>query len=282
MARCIYIDSRFRESGTASDFRWNLRGPIELHDGAMGYVDSFCCSNVFNSVVTGHNDSLYFRQTMGLLRFDKRLRLPPGQYTAASLAVQIQSLINEYALIQYTYTCSATSDGTQLLFASDIPVGGTARIISTVELESAFPDWGDQNDLFFSESYFQAFGATGGLFADGGDFIDSGQLDRRDPEDAGELIGVTDGTNRFFQLTTNFVNLMPYRTLYLTSGSVGTANSWNPKGEQSQIIKQKPSLLIACRDKQLSTDLMLRWNRFTCLRVCRVCISLCGIEKEKR
>ena len=173
MSRRIYIDSRVRESGTSSDFRWNLSAPLELHDGAMGYIDSVCCSNVFNSVVAGHNDSLYFRQTMGQLRFDKRLRLPPGQYTAASLAVQIQSLINEYALKHCIYTCSATSDGTQLVFAGEIPTGMTARIISTVELESAFLDWGDHNDLFLAESYFQAF-ALGGVFADGRDFMDSG------------------------------------------------------------------------------------------------------------
>ena len=80
MSRRIYIDSRFRESGSANDFRWNLQAPLELHDGAMGYIDSFCCSNVFNSVVAGHNDdSLYFRQTMGLTKFDKRIHLAPGQ-----------------------------------------------------------------------------------------------------------------------------------------------------------------------------------------------------------
>ena len=88
----------------------------------------------------------------------------------------------------------------------------TARILSTVELESVFPDWGDQNSLFYHERYFKIF-ADGGLFADGADFIDSGELDRRDPEDAGELIGVTDGVNRFLPLTTGFLNLMPYRTL---------------------------------------------------------------------
>ena len=98
MSRRIYIDSRFRESGSSADFRWNLQAPIELHDGAMGYIDSFCCSNVFQSVVSGHNDSIYFRQTMGVAKFDKRLYLAPGQYTAASLAVQIQALLNEFAL----------------------------------------------------------------------------------------------------------------------------------------------------------------------------------------
>ena len=31
---------------------------------------------------------------------------------------------------------------------------------------------------------------------------------------------------------------MPYRTLYLTSGSVGSANAYSPKGELSQIVKK--------------------------------------------
>ena len=95
MSRRIYIDSRFHERGTSSDFRWTLKGPLELHDGAMGYIDSFCCSNVFNSVVAGRNDSLSFRQTMGDTKFDKRIHLAPGQYTAASLAVLIESLLTD-------------------------------------------------------------------------------------------------------------------------------------------------------------------------------------------
>ena len=116
MSRRIYIDSRFRESETASGFRWNLHAPLELHDGAMGYIDSFCCNNVFNSVITGHSDSLYFRQPMGLAKFDKRIHLAPGQYTAASLAVQIQSLLNEVALVGCSYTVNAISSGVQLVF----------------------------------------------------------------------------------------------------------------------------------------------------------------------
>ena len=90
------------------------------------------------------------------------------------------------------------------------------------------------NSFFGQARYFQQTI----VFADGSDFLDAGELDWRDPEDAGELIGVTDGTSRFFPLTTDFVNLMPYRTLYLTSGSVGSANSYSPKGELSQIINK--------------------------------------------
>ena len=103
-----------------------------------------------------------------------------------------------------------------------------------MELESIFPDWGYGNSYFYQEEYFE----SNIVFADGAEYLEAGTLDRRDPEDAGELIGITDGVDRFFPLTSDFVNLMPYRTLYLTSGSVGSANSYSPKGELSQIIKK--------------------------------------------
>jgi len=208
--------------------------PLELHDGAMGYCDSFCCSSVFNSVVARHNDSIYFRQTQGLTKFDKRLHIPPGQYTAASLAVAVQALLNEYALHGCSYTVNAVGAGTQLVFDANIESNFTARILSTVELEGAFEDWGYGNSYFMEAAYFENIV----VFADGGEFIGAGELTRRDPEDAGELLGITDGTERFVFLTRDFVNLMPYRTLYLTSGSVGSANAYSPKGELSQIIKQ--------------------------------------------
>ena len=185
MSQRFYIDSRFRESGSASDFRWNLISPLELHDGAMGYIDSFCCSNVFNSVVAGHNDSIYFRQTQGLTKFDKRLHIPPGQYTAASLAVAVQALLNEYALQGCSYTVAAVSGGTQLILDADIESNFTARILSTVELEGAFEDWGYGNSYYMEPHLFKNILE----FSDGGDFIGAGELSRRDPEDAGELLG---------------------------------------------------------------------------------------------
>ena len=152
MSMRFYIDSRFRESGTASDFRWNV-APVELHDGAMGYIDSFCCSNVFNSVVAGHNDAIYFRQTQGLSFFDKKLLIPPGQYTAASLAAAVQVLLTEYALKHCSYTCNAIAAGTQLVFGSTTTTGVVARILTTTEVESIWPDWEYGNSYFNNENY---------------------------------------------------------------------------------------------------------------------------------
>ena len=232
MSTRFYIDSRFRESGTSSDFRWNLLSPIELHDGAQGYIDSFCCSNVFNSVVAGHNDAIYFRQTQGLSYFDKKLLIPPGQYTVSSLATTVQVLLNEYALKDCAYTVNAVAVGTQLFFGATTETGVVARILTTVEAESIFPDWEYSNGYFSNPAFF----ANISVFSDGGSLA-AGELDRRDPGDAGELLGLTNGT-AILPHTGDFVNLMPYRTLYLTSGSVGSANAYSPKGELSQIVKK--------------------------------------------
>jgi len=231
MSMRFYIDSRYRESGTASDFRWNLTTPVELHDGAQGYVDSFCCSNVFNSVVANHNDAIYFRQTQGLNYFDKKLLIPPGQYTVSSLALAVQVLLNEYALKDCSYSVNAVASGTQLVFGAHTP-GVIARILTTTEVESNWPDWEYSNSSFTNPAFF----ANISVFSDGGSLA-AGELDRRDPGDAGELLGLTNG-QAIFPTTGDFVNLMPYRTLYLTSGSVGSANSYSPKGELSQIVKK--------------------------------------------
>ena len=214
-----------------SDFRWNV-APVELHDGAMGYIDSFCCSNVFNSVIAGHNDAIYFRQTQGLNYFDKKLIIPPGQYTAASLATAAQVLLTEYALKHCTYTVTAIADRTQLFFGATTETGVIARILTTVEAESNWPDWEYSNSYFTNPAFFENIA----LFSDGGSLA-AGELDRRDPGDAGELLGLTNG-QAILPTTGDFVNLMPYRTLYLTSGSVGSANSYSPKGQLSQIVKK--------------------------------------------
>ena len=231
MSMRFYIDSRFRESGTASDFRWNV-APVELHDGAMGYIDSFCCSNVFNSVIAGHNDAIYFRQTQGLNYFDKKLLIPAGQYTVDSLALAVQVLLNEYALKDCSYFISPVAGGTQLVFGAISP-GVIARIFTTTELEGNLPSWEVSNDSFNHPAFFAHIEE----FSDGGDQLVAGELDRRDPGDAGELLGLTDGVAAL-PIVGDFVNIMPYRTLYLTSGSVGSANAYSPKGELSQIVKK--------------------------------------------
>ena len=92
---------------------------------------------------------------MGNTKFDKRIHLAPGQYTPSSLAVLIESLLNEVALKGCCYTVGAISSGTQLVFGGASPDNITACILSTVELEGQFSDWGYGNSNFGQAHYFQ-------------------------------------------------------------------------------------------------------------------------------
>ena len=58
----IYITSRNRtpSSASPSDFQFALERPCELPEGATGSIDSFTCSNVWESVLAGVNQTLYF------------------------------------------------------------------------------------------------------------------------------------------------------------------------------------------------------------------------------
>ena len=59
--RRIYLDSRFRHQGTEGGFRVILDTPVELSEGALGYIDSICISNTFPTLISGVNNRLYVR-----------------------------------------------------------------------------------------------------------------------------------------------------------------------------------------------------------------------------
>ena len=56
----IYITSRNRthSSASPSDFQFALERPLDLPEGARGAVDSFTCSNVWEAVLAGENQTL--------------------------------------------------------------------------------------------------------------------------------------------------------------------------------------------------------------------------------
>ena len=113
--RRVYVDSRFRHSGSEGDFRVILDTPIELSEGALGYIDSICLSNTFQTLQAGVNNRLYVRQLMtgvGSGPKDTSLVLTPGQYTALSLATEVQDKLNLVKIANnVTYTVIAATDG---------------------------------------------------------------------------------------------------------------------------------------------------------------------------
>jgi hypothetical protein len=57
----VYINSKNRtlDSNGPSDFNFALNRPIELPEGSRGFIDSFVCSNVWETVQPNYNNRFY-------------------------------------------------------------------------------------------------------------------------------------------------------------------------------------------------------------------------------
>ena len=220
--RRVYVDSRFRHSGSEGDFRVILDTPIELSEGALGYIDGICLSNTFPTLVSGVNNRLYVRQLMsgvGSGPKDIGLVLAPGQYTTSTLATEIQGELNQIKInAAITYTVAASADGSTLTFSmagpADASDGTSLKILTSQEVDAGGPaDWGAAN-------------ASHGLPA--GSAPDKYQ-------DAGTVVGLQSGTFSLLvneSLTSSFVSMIPYRTLFLHS-HLGSPLSVGPRGENT-------------------------------------------------
>ena len=221
--RRVYVDSRFRHSGDEGDFRIIVDTPIELSEGALGYIDSVCLSNTFPTLISGVNNRLYVRQRMRYVGGDDpkdtNLVLTPGQYTTATLATEVATKLNQIKIDPaITYTVTAAADGSTLTVSMTGPVdasGGTSlKILTSQEVDAGGPaDWGQTN-------------SSHGLPA------------ARAPEkhqDAGTILGMQSGTFSLLvneSLTSGFVSMIPYRTLFLHS-HLASPLSVGPRGENT-------------------------------------------------
>ena len=90
--RKLYIDSRFRTSGSAShsDFTFQLARSIELPPGTRAVIDSVQIPNVFQTV-----DSTRCKLYLSIFEQDDQVvTLDVGQYNAISLASHVQDKLN--------------------------------------------------------------------------------------------------------------------------------------------------------------------------------------------
>jgi hypothetical protein len=106
--RKLYIDSRYRSSGTHSDFTFQLAQSIEVPHGFVAVVDTVSVPNVFQTVDATRN-KLYvelFEQP------DQVLTLTTGMYNGVTLAAELQAQLN--AMGHGTYTVAYHSATGQL------------------------------------------------------------------------------------------------------------------------------------------------------------------------
>ena len=219
----IYVSSRYRSlnSHSTSDFVFQLRaGALEFNESATAVVDSVCISNVFHTVIAGHNQKLYVRfyDAVNQVRLDKVVTLPAGDKTITTLATELAlKLQNAHfgsaAFAGTGVQVTKNADDSRLNFHVAGLTGASAMELLTF-------------DQLRKGYLAPAWTGTG-----------TDALDYNDLQDACGVVGLNSGTMSCVgaaTITGQHVSFQPYRTLYLHSSS--EADSCGPRGENSIIL----------------------------------------------
>ena len=221
----IYVSSRYRtpNSLSTSDFVSPIRsGALEFNQHSTAVVDSLCISNVFDTVIAGHNTKLYVRFTDATLssRVDNVVQLAPGDYTLTSLVAELQTKLR----------AAMPTTGDFVGAVINVSKIGDSKL--QLEIAGATLAAGTRMDILtFSQL------RLGALFLPwtgiGGDALDFNDL-----QDACSVCGFNSGivfcADGAFSLSQH-VSFQAYRNLYLHCSS--EAESVGPRGESSIILQ---------------------------------------------
>ena len=87
--RQLFIDSRDRISGTATDFAIQLPETLRVEGGHRARIDHLRVPNVVPTIRTGVNDVITFLIGVGTYTFS----IPQGNYDGTTLASTLQTLL---------------------------------------------------------------------------------------------------------------------------------------------------------------------------------------------
>ena len=95
----IYLDSRERKSGTATDFEYALPYTLSIRERSLAMVDVVVVPNSIKTV-GAKNSYIYVRETVTVggtseIR-DRVVEIPEGYYTVEGLAGAIQTALNGF------------------------------------------------------------------------------------------------------------------------------------------------------------------------------------------
>lgn len=97
MVRKIFVDSRFRDSGSFANFQYSLKTPV-IHPKCRAYIDQLHIPNVFPTI-HANNRNLYIVESYsndGVLYHVRYRKVPlsVGNYDLDSLATELQLQLN--------------------------------------------------------------------------------------------------------------------------------------------------------------------------------------------
>ena len=204
--RRIYIDSKHRASGTPSSFSYQLPRSIETPDETVCYVDSVFLPNVWGTFNADNNKLYVVEHATGGTEVKRLLLLEIGNYSSLELANAIETHLNLSKTLANDYSVTYIERTGKFQIVNSSP--GTWYLATRTQLKDPAGFW-------------------------------AGQV-ITDPKDCYSVIGfmgtevVSSGTLSL----TGYVQLQPYKTLFLCSSSFGNPNQSIGPVSQSDIIRR--------------------------------------------
>ena len=208
--RRIYVDSRLRSSGTGSDFTVELPRSFEVPDQTIAFVDSVLVPNVFPTIHE-NNNRLYFAEFTNPSNVAEHIyTLDEGNYTGSQLAQLVQDKINSSNSLSAPFSVSYEEK------TGKITISNTSGNIA-IPTRNQLNEKRRTNETWANQSL---------------------ETDLRDCHDViGFNTTINESTSGVL-VTEGFVDLMPYKNLFLCSSSIGNMGTVVGPNMQDDIIRR--------------------------------------------
>jgi hypothetical protein len=220
--RKLYVDSRFRSSGTTDDFEMQLEQSIQLPANAHCYLSEFT-GVVSWETLNESNCNLYIAENVGAVTTHRILQLPLGAYDSESLRAALQDSLNAGRPVGLgTYTVTRSSSAGSSATAS---LGSAAFRYYTVIVSSG-------SFCIISDALLESDGWYTGVWRAGGGL----PYDTKAIKSSNELFQFAEPLSFQASHVSKFVDLRSKHSLFLHS-SLGNNDSLGPNGLRSILGK---------------------------------------------
>ena len=230
----VYIDSYYRASGTSSDFTIDLPETVQLEDSMLCQTHDVSIPHSWYSI-NETNNNLYFRHQVippavpnGITY--RKIKIPEGNYTASDLAKTIEVALNlrvDTGDRPNTYSIHYNSSTNKFTISSNY-----ATVIFVVLTDGEVAP-------------------VANVFSDPVDVSNLNSINRV----MGNTTPAGDAYTNVAPYTSNFIDLVPFKNLYLHCNEISNFNQLTAAGNSS-IVKKIPvnvPYLSIINDNELSS-----------------------------
>ena len=230
----VYIDSSYKVSGTPSDFTIDLPETVQLEDNMLCQIHEVSIPHSWYSI-NSTNNNIYWRHQVippGVIAgiTYRKVTIPEGNYTAVDLAQTIQIAINllvDTVDRPNTYSLSYNTSTNKFTISSNY---ATVIFVLLTDGEVA---------------------PLAGSFSDPVDINNLSSMNRV----IGNTTPATDAYTNVAPYTSNFVDLVPFKSLYLHCNEISNYNQLTVAGNSSIVKKVNVTVpyLGVINDNELSS-----------------------------